>query len=590
MRWRELRRLLWLPLLALWLVSHLGIGLYLLRAAGTFQQESFERQLILTARTVASTAFLTTEPGATSFDGSSLAGTYAVILDSRGSILRQHPSVGVRFGSSAAWPDVQRALIHGEITLIRDYSPLAGGSLLFCTVPALDTSGQIIGAVTVALPDAERAVNAGRNRLRLTWFGLLAGSFLLAIAVLASYSAWLEKQLHHLLGAIQEEAEAGRPISSALAPLWHAWTQALRRFQRVQESLETEIAQLRSALDNMTDGVMVIDRHGHILLMNPAGRHLLGIPAAETSGSFAQVVRDYRIVELWQSLFAPPETRRETPAPIEILRDHHTLLVSGARIPFAGEDRALIMIQDVTQARRIEAVRRDFVNNVSHELRTPLASIKALVETLREGALEDPPAARHFLERIEIEVDTLIQMVQELLELARLESGRAVLNLQMVDLASVIMPAVDRLLPQAERAGLRVVLDIPSGLPSVRIDPSLFQQVITNLVHNAIKFTLAGGEIRVTAHASEKEITVAVSDTGIGIPKEDLLRIFERFYKADRSRAGGGTGLGLAIAKHVVLSHGGRIWAESQEGSGSTFYLTIPLPTIAADTDSSSDR
>lgn len=583
MRWRELRRRLWLPIIAFWLASYLGAGLFLLNAGRSIVQASFEQQLVLTARAVSAAAFSAAESAAP-LDNAVLSNAYVILLDARGMMLRQHPASNIRFGASTSWPDVQRALANSEISLMRDYSPLAGGTLLFCTAPALDASGQIIGAVTVALPDAERSVNAGRNRLMLIWIGLLAGSLLLGAAVLTFISSWLEKQLDYLFASMQEGAGAGRPVSRALAPLWSAWTAASQQFRQTKGRMETEIAQLRSALDNMTDGVMIVDRHGRILLMNPACRRLLEIPESNTTGSLAQMVRDYRIVELWRGLFAPSNERAAAPAPIEIFRDHYTLLVSGARIPFAGEERALIMIQDVTQARRIEAMRRDFVNNVSHELRTPLASIKALVETLREGALEDPPAARHFLERIEIEVDTLIQMVQELLELARLESGRVVLNLQVVDPVSMITPAVDRLLPQAERAGLRVVLDIPSDLPRVRIDPSLFRQVITNLVHNAIKFTPAGGEIHITARAAKQEIIVSVSDTGIGIPKEDLPRIFERFYKADRSRAGGGTGLGLAIAKHVVLSHGGRIWAESQEGRGSTFYFTIPLSGADADT------
>jgi two-component system phosphate regulon sensor histidine kinase PhoR len=577
MRWRELRRRLWPAVLALWLVSHLGVGLFLLRAHHSAQSASLERQLILTARAISLTAFAPPDTAAMYLSDAATSRAYVVILDQHGSVLREYPSSNIRLGTSASWPDVQLALAQGDIVLKRDYSPAAGGSLLFCSMPALNASGEIIGVVTVALPDAERTLNAERSRLVLTWVGLLAGGLLLAGVVLHTYSTWLEHQLNLLLAAIQGRAETGGPIPRALVPLWNAWTQAARHFQQIQRGMETEIAQLQSALDNMTDGVMIVNRQGRVLLMNPACRRLLDIPASEISGSFAQIVRDFRIVELWQRLFQPSAERDVPPASIEILRDHLTLVISGTRIPFAGEDRALILIQDVSEARRIEAMRRDFISNVSHELRTPLASIKALVETLREGALEDPPAARHFLQRIEIEVDTLTQMVQELLELARLESGRVILNLQTVNLAEVLVPAVDRLSPQAARAGLRILIDIPPDLPRVQMDPHLFQQVIANLVHNAIKFTPAGGEIRITARASADEITVAVSDTGVGIPKADLPRIFERFYKADRSRASGGTGLGLAIAKHVVLSHGGRIWAESQEGRGSTFYFTIPL-------------
>jgi two-component system phosphate regulon sensor histidine kinase PhoR len=232
-------------------------------------------------------------------------------------------------------------------------------------------------------------------------------------------------------------------------------------------------------------------------------------------------------------------------------------------------------------------VRRDFISNISHELRTPLASLKALVDTLRDGALDDPPAAQRFLDRIETEVDAMTQMVQELLELSRIESGRVPLRLVPTPVADVVTPPLERLHPQAERAGLSLTVDLPSDLPPVLADAERVRQVVTNLLHNAIKFTRPGGSVTLRAYTLEDEgllpkvdrhrsaVIIEVADTGVGIPADDLPRIFERFYKADRARSGGGTGLGLAIAKHIVQGHGGRIWAESIEGQGSTFYFSL---------------
>jgi len=239
----------------------------------------------------------------------------------------------------------------------------------------------------------------------------------------------------------------------------------------------------------------------------------------------------------------------------------------------------LVILQDLTQVRRLETVRRDFVSNISHELRTPLASLKALVDTLRDGALEDPPAAQRFLDRMEVEVDALTQMVQELLELSRIESGQVPLQLQAVSIAEAVNIPAERLRPQAERAGLRLDVTLPADLPPVLADAERIQQVVTNLVHNAIKFTPPGGRVTVTAQAAGAEVIVTVQDTGVGIPAEDLPRIFERFYKADRARAGAGTGLGLAIARHIIQAHGGRIWAESAKGRGSNFYFALPTAT-----------
>jgi two-component system phosphate regulon sensor histidine kinase PhoR len=221
-------------------------------------------------------------------------------------------------------------------------------------------------------------------------------------------------------------------------------------------------------------------------------------------------------------------------------------------------------------------VRRDFISNISHELRTPLAGLKALVDTLHGGAIKDPPAAKRFLKRMDSEVDSLTQLVQELLELSRVESGQAPLLKEPTPALDVIVPPSDRLRPQAERAGLEFAVVLPSQLPLVIADAERMQMVVTNLVHNAVKFTPPGGKVTVSAESDGPEVLFSVSDTGVGIPAEDLPRIFERFYKADRARSGGGTGLGLAIAKHVIEGHGGRIWAESTEGQGSTFFFTLP--------------
>jgi two-component system phosphate regulon sensor histidine kinase PhoR len=264
----------------------------------------------------------------------------------------------------------------------------------------------------------------------------------------------------------------------------------------------------------------------------------------------------------------------------------------------ATSEGYLVILQDLTRVRRLETVRRDFISNISHELRTPLAGLKALVDTLRDGAIEDPPAAQRFLDRMEIEVDALTQMVEELLELSRIESGRMPLRLRPTPVSDVVRPPVERLKPQAERADLTINVDLPDDLPTILAEQERIQQVVTNLVHNAIKFTPAGGRIEIAARAIQVGengepdrylgalepgalspgawVALSVQDTGIGISEDDLDRIFERFYKTDRARSGGGTGLGLAIAKHILQAHGGRIWVASREGAGSTFYIALP--------------
>jgi two-component system phosphate regulon sensor histidine kinase PhoR len=222
-------------------------------------------------------------------------------------------------------------------------------------------------------------------------------------------------------------------------------------------------------------------------------------------------------------------------------------------------------------------VRREFVANVSHELRTPLASIRAVVETLEAGAIDDPEVATDFLGRIVGEVDRLTGLVGELLELGRLESGRMPLRLAPVEPGLLIRAGAERLRPQIDRSGLALELEIPADLPSVSADEGRIEQVLLNLVHNAIKFTPSGGRITISARAGAGGVEFRVEDTGSGIPEAELDRVFERFYKSDKARRSEGSGLGLAIAKHIVMAHGGTIRAERAPGGGAALIFTLPV-------------
>jgi two-component system phosphate regulon sensor histidine kinase PhoR len=225
-------------------------------------------------------------------------------------------------------------------------------------------------------------------------------------------------------------------------------------------------------------------------------------------------------------------------------------------------------------------VRRDFVANVSHELRTPLAALKAMAETLEAGAIDDPTAARDFTRRMIGEIDRLTELVEELLLISRLESGQPVIAPAIVSPVVLLDEARGRLGALVERAGLRLVVDSADRLPSVAADRERVAQVFANLVHNATKHTAAGGEIRISATRSGNSVAFAVRDTGEGIAESDLERIFERFYKSDRSRSDGGSGLGLSISKHIVEAHGGTIRAASAgTGGGTTFTFTLPVST-----------
>jgi len=325
-------------------------------------------------------------------------------------------------------------------------------------------------------------------------------------------------------------------------------------------------------LNHMADGVIMVDKESQIQLLNPAAEKMFGITAEQALGhSLPETLRHHQPYDLWHHSLSTGLIQTTN------FSFSRNLVVQASALPMESSlpGSTLLLFQDITRQQQIEAMRRDFISNVSHELRTPLAALKALTETLSDGALEDLPAAHRFLDHMEIEVDALTQIVSELLELSRIESGRVPLQLQKVAPHEIVKAAYERLRLQGERAGLRMTLDCAEDLPSVQADSARIQQVMVNLLHNAVKFTPAGGEVTTGAVLQGQDVVFFVRDTGIGITPDDLSRVFERFYKVDRARSGNGTGLGLAISRHLVEAHAGKIWVESELDKGSTFYFML---------------
>jgi two-component system, OmpR family, phosphate regulon sensor histidine kinase PhoR len=405
-------------------------------------------------------------------------------------------------------------------------------------------------------------------------------NYSLLITILAIlFAAWFAWRYVRLRRAVDEFAGRARTGDTAakageLEGLASAISSLVSTFNLKQSALDAERARLATVLEQMTDGVLIADEAGLVQFANPAAGRLFQT-SEPLKRSVAEVVRNHQLVEAWRRC---QQTRRMQSETVEVPTRHQYLQL--VVIPDRHSSGSLLLVQDLTRIRRLETVRRDFISNLSHELRTPLASLKALTETLQDGALDDPPAARRFIDQIQVETDALTQMVTELLELSRIESGRLSLDLRPAAPCDLLDSACKRMQLQAERAGLSLRVECSADLPQVRIDAQRLEQVLVNFIHNAVKFTRPGGEVVLFSEAGADEVRFAVRDTGIGIPADDVPRIFERFYRVDKSRAGSGTGLGLSIAKHIVEAHNGRIWAESIEGQGSTFYFTIPINLI----------
>lgn len=376
----------------------------------------------------------------------------------------------------------------------------------------------------------------------------------------------LYKRILHLENSETEKIDT-LPENNFLAYINH--------LQNEVQISQSKLNQFYEVLENLTDGIIIVAADGSILFMNSFARRLFAVKETLASDmTLAQVCRHHAIVDLWRDTQLTGESHQ---IPVELARQRLFLQVFGIPLTDVRSDKSLLIFKDITQQHHLETVRKDFISNISHELRTPLASLKALSETLQETLVNDPKTARRFLNNIEVEVDSLSLLVQELLELARIESGKLPLQMKLIAPGAVISSAIERLRLQAERKNLSISTDLPTNMPEVLADPIRLEQVLVNLVHNAIKFTPPGGEIKISVEFTPVAITFVVEDNGIGISSKDLPRIFERFYKGDRSRAGEGTGLGLAIARHLVEAHGGNIWAKSEEGRGSSFYFSIPL-------------
>ncbi len=410
------------------------------------------------------------------------------------------------------------------------------------------------------------------------WMAFAAGSA--GVAVITAV-LWLPR-LRHLREAteVASALALGRFDSLApaadgeFAPLASALNTAAETIGQTIDSLRHERAQLASLLNASSDATLAIDRSGAVVYLNDAAIQMFGQSGGERVGRpFIEVVRDYDLNDL---LVAAAQRGERSVRVVPYGQAQRWLQATAVPIEDAGAWAALAVFHDLTEVRRLEGMRRDFISNVSHELRTPLAGIRAAAETLQEGAIDDRPAAIEFMGHIQREVDRLTQLVEELLELSRIESGASPLHFAELDASALVADAVRRFARQAQRAGLTLTSQAPAEALPIVGDGERLERAIGNLVANAIKFTPAGGAVTVGAEMDNGHVAISVTDTGIGIEPEQRARVFERFYKADRSRGDGGTGLGLAIVKHIALAHEGNVAVESRPGHGSTFTMRLP--------------
>jgi len=571
-----------IPFIILIIVSMGALGIYLTNSVRNSQLENLRFHLEQEAKITAEASI-----PALSGQGNSpdvLAKTLGKEIDSRvtiiapsGAVLGDSIEDPASMENHATRPEVIDALASGMGESTR-YSITLNKQMMYVAV-TVNSGGELLGIARVALP----LTTVEKNVSQVTRIIILAT---IIVTILAALSAWLivrttTRHIRQFTMATKEIA-AGKldekitmATKDEIGQLAQAFNEMSANLKMTLEAISTEKTKLANVLGNMADGVIMTDDEGSIMLVNAAAGKLFGFKEADAANRpFIEAVRDHEVDEILKQCL---KTGKEQTAQFEsgITKRFIRAIV----VPLNTQGRlngALILLQDLTEVRNMQTMRRELVGNISHELRTPIAGIKAMAETLLNGAIEEKASARDFLSRIESEADRLAQMVAELTQLSRIESGKAELQMARINLNTLIDEVLTEIQPLAERQNITLQKELATDLPAVRADKERIRQTIINLGHNAIKFNKPNGKVTVATTYDDKRVSVSVTDTGIGIAKGDLPHVFERFYKADKARSGGGSGLGLAIAKHTIQAHGGEIRAQSEEGKGSTFTFSLP--------------
>jgi two-component system phosphate regulon sensor histidine kinase PhoR len=445
--------------------------------------------------------------------------------------------------------------------------------------------------VRVGLPMVmvDREISELKQQLALA----LGIAFLVALAVSVWLARSMTKPLSDIASAAQQLSASNQPVHfrttahDEVGLLAATLNHMTGQLQNKIDALSEDRAQLLAVLTSMVEGVMVLDARGHVLQINPALERIFDISRAEARGRpYAELFRHQQLNDLITTMLRARLHRQDE---IVLPLTGRCLQIEASPVRGEGDNEACVVLvfHDITELRRLEKIRKDFVANVSHELRTPLTSIKGYVEALLDGAKDDPAASMKFLDIILNQSNRLNLIIEDLLELSKIESGRVSLPKESLELHAVVDRTLSIIKPIADKNRHQLITAIDPSLPPLVGDEDRLVQVLTNLIDNAIKYTPAGGTITIGATLASvantecptKAIDLSIADTGIGIPEQDRPRVFERFYRVDkaRSRELGGTGLGLAIVKHIVEGHGGQVWVEANRPQGSRFVVRLPI-------------
>jgi two-component system phosphate regulon sensor histidine kinase PhoR len=508
-------------------------------------------------------------------------GGRVTLFDYQGNVLLDTLSGEAKAGPEQPEPEVEAAQ-NGSVGLDIRKMAYTSYNVLHLAVPVFDQDGWQAAVVRIAVP-----LQGAHDTLRAMWGRI--GLSLLVVAVVASLFGL--RFAHGIAAPIEAITQSTRKIADGalderihqraydeLGVMADAINAMAARLNEQIDDLTQQKGRLEGILKHLVSGVIVVDRSGRISLVNPAVERMIGVSAEQLLQKWHwENGHHFGLSSLIdEALLGGGAQKKEITLhkPLERTVEVNITPIFSNSGSIAG---AVVLLHDVSEWRRLERMRSEFVANVSHELRTPITAVKGFAETLLDGAMNDPDTTRQFLRIIHDEAERLTHLVTDLLELSKIESGHAVFRMKETDLTQLVEGTVDRYKHQAKQSGLLLRAELPAGPVHATVDGDRIAQVLINLVGNAIAYT-PQGEVVVSLEESQDEVMLSVRDTGIGIPPSDIPRLFERFYRVDKARArrSGGTGLGLAIVKHIVEGHQGRVTVDSQVGEGSTFRVYLP--------------
>jgi len=509
----------------------------------------------------------------------SASGLRVTVIGANGQVLAGAQSDPVATEDREGPPEVREAFRKGEGQFIRHSNALNRDFLYYAVRLSADGGSPVVLRFALPLQTVDEELGGFRRRLWLASLAMLLITGTVSLLIWRSFTDRIER-LRIFSQRVAEgdfrPTEANRS-GDAIDVLAGALNDTAARLDRTIRTL-TEERNLSSAiLGSMVEGVAVVNASERLLFANHGFAEILGLDEPPRSGSaLVEIVRQTELIEAVRKVLGD-DARVETEIVTGTLRQHF-FAVTVAAVRAAETSGAVIVLHDITDLRKLERVRSDFVANVSHEFKTPLTAIQGFAETLLGGALDDLQNRVRFLEIILDHSRRLARLTDDLLKLSKMDADRLELEIRRLSVSQFVESCIETVRRTAAEKDLRISVNLAENLPDIGADRRRLAEVLQNLLDNAIQYTPAGGQIMVSASGEGNEITFTVSDTGIGIPRVDQPRIFERFYRVDaaRSREVGGTGLGLSIAKHLVEAHGGRIWVESEVGHGSQFYFTVP--------------